>query len=69
MPDDTIRQTVPVSKETASAVRRFFARRGMREGDLAKFIEDAVKWRVFEQTMAEARDSFPIGGATAPRPK
>jgi hypothetical protein len=30
----------------------------MRKGDLSKFIEDAVKWRVLEQTMAEARRQF-----------
>ena len=27
----------------------------MKKGDLSKFIEDAVKWRVLDQTMAEAR--------------
>ncbi len=30
----------------------------MKKGDLSKFIEDAVKWRVLEQTMAEARSHF-----------
>jgi hypothetical protein len=30
----------------------------MKKGDLSKFIEDAVKWRVFEQTVAEARSRF-----------
>jgi hypothetical protein len=29
-----------------------------REGDLSKFIEDAVKWRVLDQTLAEARKKF-----------
>ena len=32
--------------------------RGMKKGDLSKFIEDAVKWRVLDQTMAEARGKF-----------
>jgi hypothetical protein len=30
----------------------------MKKGDLPKFIEDAVKWRVFDQTLAEARGKF-----------
>ena len=51
MPNDTTRWTVSVSKATDIAVRSFLARRGMKKGDLSKFIEDAAKWRVFEQTM------------------
>ena len=35
-------------------MRSFLAQRGMKKVDLSKFIEDAVKWRVLEQTMAEA---------------
>lgn len=58
MPDDTTRWTVSVSKATDIAVRSFLARRGMKKGDLSKFIEDAVKWRVLDQTMAEARGKF-----------
>ena len=58
MPDDTIRWTVSVSKATDIAVRSFLARRGMKKGDLSKFIEEAVKWRVLDQTMAEAHSKF-----------
>ena len=58
MPDDTTRWTVSVSKETDIAVRSFLAQRGMKKGDLSKFIEDAVKWRVLDQTVAEARSAF-----------
>jgi hypothetical protein len=39
-------------------VRSFLAQRGMKKGDLSKFIEEAVKWRVLDQTMAEARGRF-----------
>ena len=56
--DATIRWTVSVSKKTDIAVRSFLAQRGMKKGDLSKFIEDAVKWRVLDQTLAEARDRF-----------
>jgi len=58
MPDDMTRWTVSVSKETDIAVRSFLARRGMKKGDLSKFIEEAVKWRVLDQTMTEARSKF-----------
>ena len=50
--------TVSVSRDTDITVRSFLAQRGMKQGDLSKFIEDAVKWRVLDQTMAEARSKF-----------
>lgn len=52
------RWTVSVSKETDIALRCFLAERGMKKGDISKFIEEAVKWRVFEQTLADARSRF-----------
>ena len=59
MPSDTTtRWTVSVSKDTDVAVRTHLAQRGMKKGDLSKFIEDAVKWRVLDQTLAEARGKF-----------
>jgi hypothetical protein len=58
MTDTTTRWTVSVSKDTDISVRSFLAQRGMKKGDLSKFIEEAVKWRVLDQTMAEARSKF-----------
>lgn len=52
------RWTVSVSRDTDIAVRSFLAQRGMKKGDLSKFIEEAVRWRVLEQTVAEARAGF-----------
>lgn len=52
------RWTVSVPKETDISLRRFLAERGMKKGDISKFIVDAVKWRVFEQTAAEIRENF-----------
>lgn len=52
------RWTVSVSKDTDIAVRSFLAQRGMKKGDLSKFIEEAVKWRVLDQTIAEVRSKF-----------
>ena len=58
MPDDITRWTVSVSKQTDIAVRSHLAQRGMKKGDLPRFIEEAVRWRVLEQSVAEARHGF-----------
>lgn len=58
MPEDTTRWTVSVSKETDIAVRSFLAQRGLKKGDLSKFIEEAVRWRVLDQTISEVRGKF-----------
>ena len=49
------RWTVRVSKDTDAAVRAFLARRGMKKGDLGKFVEEAVSWRILDETVAEAK--------------
>ena len=56
--NDMTRWTVSVSKNTDIAVRSFLAQRGMKKGDLSRFIEEAVKWRVLDQTIIEARAKF-----------
>ncbi len=58
MSHETTRWTVSVSRDTDIAVRSFLAQRGMKKGDLSKFIEEAVKWRVFNQTTTEVRSKF-----------
>lgn len=58
MPEGTTRWTVSVSKETDIAVRSFLAQRGLKKGDLSKFIEEAVRWRVLDQTISEVRGKF-----------
>ena len=56
MPNEvTTRWTVSGSRETDIAVRSFLAQRGLKKGDLSKFIEEAVRWRVLDQTIADAR--------------
>ena len=56
--DNMTRWTVMVSKDTDITLRSFLAQRGMKKGDLSKFIEEAVRWRVFDQTLAETREKF-----------
>ena len=58
MGDEAIRWTVNVDPRTDIDLRTYLARRGMKKGDLSKFIEDAVKWRLLDLAMAEARNSF-----------
>jgi hypothetical protein len=56
--EDTARWTVTVSKESDLALRTFLGAKGMRKGDLSKFIEDAVLWRMFRKSVTEAREAF-----------
>jgi hypothetical protein len=59
MNDDTMtRWTITVSKQADILLRTFLAQRGLKKGDLSKFVEEAVKWRVLDQTIAEARSKF-----------
>jgi hypothetical protein len=30
----------------------------MKKGDISKFIEEAVRWRIFPQTIEQAREAF-----------
>jgi len=50
--DEPIRWTVKVSKDTDVSLRSFLAQRGLKKGDLSKFIERAVQKEVFAQTVA-----------------
>jgi hypothetical protein len=58
MTDEAIRWTVIVSRDTDVAVRTHLAQRGMKKGDLSRFIEDAVRRRVFEQTVADVKARY-----------
>jgi hypothetical protein len=53
--DDSVRWSVKVSKSTDRSLRSHLAQRGLRKGDLSKFIEEAVRWRVFQQTVEDVK--------------
>ena len=55
---DAVRWNIKISRHTDIAVRSFLARAGFKKGDLSKFVEDAVRWRVFDQTVGEVRHGF-----------
>jgi hypothetical protein len=52
------RLTIAWSKETDRALRTFLGAQGMKKGDLSKFIEEAVRWRIFHETARETRKAF-----------
>jgi hypothetical protein len=55
---ETTRWTVTVSKQTDLALRAFLGNRGMRKGDISKFIEEAVRWRMLNATRAQVQEAF-----------
>jgi len=55
---ETTRLTITWSKQADLALRSYLGAQGMKKGDLSKFIEEAVRWRIFHQTVREARDAF-----------
>jgi ribbon-helix-helix protein len=55
---NTTRLTITWSKEADLALRSYLGAQGMKKGDLSKFIEEAVRWRIFHQTVGETREAF-----------
>jgi hypothetical protein len=53
---DLTRLTISWTKETDLALRSYLGSQGMKKGDLSKFIEDAVRWRLFQQTVTTIKD-------------
>lgn len=54
--DNSVRWTVKVSKDTDITLRSYLAKLGLRKGDLSKFIEEAVRWRVFDRTVQNIKE-------------
>lgn len=52
------RLTITWSKNTDLALRSYVAAQRLKKGALSKFVEDAVKWRLFGHTVNEVRDAF-----------
>jgi hypothetical protein len=52
---EAVRWNIKVSKETDLTVRTFLGARGAKKGDLSKFIEEAVRWRVFHRTVEDIK--------------
>ena len=52
---ETVRWSLVISKNIDISLRTYLAQHGMRKGDLSKFVEDAVRWRVLDRTVAETK--------------
>jgi ribbon-helix-helix protein len=55
--DDAVRWNIKVSRETDLTLRTYLVSQGMKKGDLSKFIEEAVRWRVFHRTVQGIKES------------
>jgi len=53
--ENPIRWSLVVSKETDISLRTYLAQHGMRKGDLSRFVEEAVRWRVLDMTVSETK--------------
>jgi hypothetical protein len=53
--DEVVRWNIKVSKETDLTLRTYLGSQGMKKGDLSKFIEEAVRWRVFHRTVQDIK--------------
>ncbi len=55
---ETTRLTISWSKQADLALRTHLGALGMKKGDISKFIEEAVCWRIFRQKVLASRESF-----------
>lgn len=53
--ENTVRWSLVVSRDTDISLRTFLAQQGMRKGDLSKFVEEAVRWRVLDRVVTETK--------------
>jgi hypothetical protein len=56
MPQEAVRWNIKVSKETDLTLRNFLGAQGAKKGDLSKFIEEAVRWRVFHRRVEDIKE-------------
>ena len=54
--EEAVRWNIKVSRATDLALRTFLGAQGAKKGDLSKFIEEAVRWRVFHRTVQDIRE-------------
>jgi Ribbon-helix-helix domain len=52
---DTVRWSLIISDETDKALRTYLAQKGMKKGDLSRFVEEAVQRQLFEQTVEDIK--------------
>ena len=45
------RWSLSVSQDTDASLREYLGAQGMKKGDLSRFVEEAVRWRMFDNTV------------------
>ncbi len=58
MGDESARWTVVVDKSMDIDLRTHLARRGMKKGAISKYVAEAVRWRLLQDAVEEAREGF-----------
>jgi hypothetical protein len=53
--EQPVRWSIKVSRETDLSLRTYLGARGMKKGDLSKFIEEAVRWRILGRTVRDIK--------------
>lgn len=53
--EEAVRWSISVSRETDLTLRTYLGARGMKKGDLSKFIEEAVRWRILSRTVRDIK--------------
>ena len=53
--ESAVRWNIKVSKETDLALRMFLGSEATKRGARSKFIEEAVRWRVFNRTVQDIK--------------
>jgi hypothetical protein len=56
MEEEAVRWNIKVSKETDLTLRTYLGGRGMKKDDLSKFVDEAVRWRVFHRTVQAIKE-------------
>ncbi|MGD0758522.1 MAG: ribbon-helix-helix domain-containing protein [Candidatus Sulfotelmatobacter sp.] len=54
--EELIRWSIDVSKDTDLTLRTFLDCQGAETNDFSKFVEDAVRWRMFHLTIMDLRE-------------
>jgi hypothetical protein len=53
--EEAVRWSIKVSRETDLTLRTYLGARGMKKGDLSKFIEEAVRWRILSRAVRDIK--------------
>ncbi len=51
-----VRWSIVVGEETDRALRSYMAGKGTKKGDLSRFVDEAVRVRLFELTVKDVKD-------------